>query len=132
MVGGMPNAQSLFTSAFRPHDYIFGFLLNPEMWRVIGEVRYKSHERRGGTIAAKALRNRPIKMRDDGQYDIRRFLCPITSQRPDDRRVIRPDRSLQNDQQVRRDACPPLAQDQIVSVLNAQTGGAANQVERIQ
>ena len=46
--------------------------------------------------------------------------------------MVETDGRLQNDQQLRREARPAFAQDQVVGVLNAQAGGATNQVEGIE
>ena len=46
--------------------------------------------------------------------------------------MVNADRSLQNDQELRREARPAFAQDEVVGVLNAQAGGATKQVEGIE
>ena len=46
--------------------------------------------------------------------------------------MVGADRPLQNDQELRREARPAFAQDQVVGVLNAQAGGATKQVEGIE
>ena len=60
------------------------------------------------------------------------MLRPVGSERFHDWRMVGADRPLQNDQKLRREARPAFAQDQVVSVLNAQAGGATKQVEGIE
>ena len=60
------------------------------------------------------------------------MLRPVGAERLHDRRMVGTDGPLQNDQQLRCKAGPAFAEDQVVGVLNAQAGGAANQVEGIE
>src|SRR5712692_621046 len=46
--------------------------------------------------------------------------------------MVETDGPLQNEQQRRRETRPAFAQDQVVSVLNAQARGATNQIEWIE
>ncbi len=46
--------------------------------------------------------------------------------------MVGTDRALKNEQELRREAGPAFAEDQIIGVLNAQAGGATNQVEGIE
>ena len=60
------------------------------------------------------------------------MLRPVSPERFHDRRMVETDGPLQKDQELGREARPAFAEDQVVSVLNAQTSGAAKQVERVE
>jgi hypothetical protein len=60
------------------------------------------------------------------------MLRPISAEQFHDRRMVETDGRLKNDQELGREARPAFAEDQVVGVLNAEAGGAANQVEGIE
>src|ERR1700678_4506463 len=59
------------------------------------------------------------------------MLRPISTERFHDRRLVGADRSLQKNQQLRRNTGPAFSQDQVIDILNAQARRAAHQVEGI-
>ena len=60
------------------------------------------------------------------------MLRPVIPQNPDDARMVQLDGALKKGQQGRRKPGPPLLQDQVVAILNAQARGAMDKVNRIQ
>ena len=124
--------ECLLPSPIRSNNDEFRFALNPEMRRVIRQVRNQGDKRRSDRIATQAFGNGAIEMRNYGEHQVCRMLRPVRPEQFHDRRMVDANRPLQHHQQLRRKTRPAFAQDQIVSVLNAQAGGAANQVERIE
>src|SRR3979411_71128 len=57
---------------------------------------------------------------------------PVRPQYANDRSMIDPDRSLQNNKQLWRNARPAFAEEQVVSVLNPYPGRATNHIQGIE
>src|ERR1700716_1333195 len=102
----MPGGQGLIAGAFSTDDDVLGFFFNPEMWRIIGQIRDQSHERSSqtfrGAIVSQARGNLSIEVWDYRQDNVRRMFFPVRPQYANDRTMIDPDRSLQNNEQLWR------------------------------
>jgi len=136
MICWKTDGQGLLSSAIRPGDDVLRLPLDPEMGRVIRQVRDQGDKRRfcAGHFphGLKAFSDLTVEMGDHGKRQVRRVLRPMISQQRHDRGVADTDRSFEQDQELRRETGPAFAEDCIVGVLYAQAGGAANQVQRIE
>ena len=57
---------------------------------------------------------------------------PVVAEQFHDRLVVEADGGFEDDEQLGRKARPTVAQDHVVGVLNAQAGGAADEVEGVE
>src|ERR1035438_10684984 len=97
MVGRVAYRQGLLPSAIRTHDDVLRLPLDPEMWRVIRQIRYKSDKRcarRSCTNRVKAVGNLAVKVGNYGEHQVRRMLCPVISEQFHTRGVAGADRAL--------------------------------------
>ncbi|MGA3106015.1 MAG: hypothetical protein ABSD53_16160 [Terriglobales bacterium] len=110
--------------------------------RVVGEVGDEGDEGNfcAGSVrtchifarGAQALGDFAIEVRDYGEDEVGGMVLPVVAQQFDDGGMVEANRRFQDGEQLDGETGPALAEDHVVRVLNAQAGGAANQVERVE
>src|ERR1700730_15142280 len=74
--------------------------LNPEPWRIIGQIGNERHEWPAGVNGVPAFRNLAIKVRDYRDKEVGRVFAPEFFEKPRHGPVKNPDRKLQNPQEI--------------------------------
>src|SRR6185437_12419737 len=123
--------QRLLLGAFRSANEVVGFALHPEMRRIICEIGEQSDEWHAGHGGADTFSQRAVKVWDHREHDIGRISGPILAQHIDSGAVIRAYDRLQDRKKLWRKAGPPLAENQVVGILNANASSAAQQIEPV-
>ena len=101
------------------------------MRRVVGEVGHERYEGSVGDDLMNALTERAIEIRDHGQNQVSFVLLPIPLQCAHDGTMPHSDCAVQQYEQLRSQACPALAQDQVVPILQPNVRNLLQRIDSI-
>jgi len=128
----MAGAQCLVHRFACAANEILRLLLDPEVRRVIGEIRQHRDHWHTGKRGVEALVESSVEVRNQRNEQARLTLLPEWGQQPDLCVVIQPDNGVHRRQQVRRAERPSLCQNQIINVFETEARCLAKDVERVE
>lgn len=125
----MPQRARLFDSLVRAANKELSLIaLDPEVRRIIGNVRDYSYEFSAGN----AFAERAVEVRDDGNDEAGIAIGPKFREQPHLFRVVEADQDVHCRGELRRAESPALFERRIVNVLQPQAGNFAEDIQRVE
>ena len=93
--------------------------LDPEMRRIVGDVRKHRDKWPSRKCAAKTFAQRAIEVRHEGNHHVRLRFFPVRFEHPHRRPMIEPNHDLQHSHQLRAAERPARSQHPVVKILDA-------------
>jgi len=122
LLGGITQLGSLLGSLLRAANDVLRLALEPEMRRIICNVRQDGEKWPVRTHATKAFKQHTIEVRHHGNEHVGLRFLPVRFQNPHNRPAISTNDHLQRAHQLGAAERPPRAQHGIVKILNTNSG----------
>ncbi len=122
----------LLDGAVRAADQVLLLALDPEVRRIVGDVRKYGYEWASRKRARKAFPQRAIEVRHKRNDHIRLRFFPMRFEQANCGTMIQAYHALQDPHQLRASQRPAVAQHQIVKILYADARIFLEDVERVQ
>jgi hypothetical protein len=112
-------------------NQILILVLDPEVRRVVRDVRHDRDERPAGTGVREGFTQSAVVMRDEGNHHVHGMLSPVLLQYLNLAMVRQPDQQVRYHDQLARASGPTAAQQDVIDLLKRDTGGFADEVDGI-
>ena len=133
LLRGISQLARLFHRARRSADQVLILpALHPEVGRKISHVGEDGRQWNVRVRGLQPLIERPRKVRNHGDHQIRRILLPELRQQPPLCRMIQPDQAMHGRYKSTRAQRPPLGQQIVVDVLHPDSRQLPEYVQRLQ